>query len=250
MRAASIVVSLFAASLAHAQQAARRIAPYRARIVGVFDASTGEAIEGAEVRDLKSNARALTTTTGTVSLVFLPDGGSLVRIRKIGYAPLAQFIVISEADTSPVTLILTPTPTLLAEVVTRDSSRHYSDPALRAFEVRRKEGYGHFFSADELRKYENGDMPDLIRHLPGVRVTCTNRSPRRCVASLTHSSGATCRGLTVYVDGMRVPDGNLMLLRVADFAGVEEYDGGATLPPQFNVTGTGCGTLLFWSRDH
>jgi hypothetical protein len=225
------------------------VASYRARLVGVFDARTGQAIEGAEVRDLKSNLSALTSTTGTVRLTFLPEGGGLVRIRKIGYAPLAEFILISAADTVPVTLVLTPTPTLLPAVETRDSARHYSDPNLRAFEERRKEGYGHFFTEDELRKYDNHDMPDLIGHLPGVKITCTNRSPRRCIASLNHSSGATCRSLVVYVDGMRVPDGNLMLLRIADYAGIEEYDGAATLPPQFAVTGNGCGTLLLWSRE-
>ena len=84
MKIAGIAAPLFAASVAIAQQTAPRVASYRARLVGVFDARTGQAIEGAEVRDLKSNLSALTSTTGTVRLTFLPEGGGLVRIRKIG----------------------------------------------------------------------------------------------------------------------------------------------------------------------
>ena len=249
MRAAWTAVPLCVASLAMAQEATPRMAPYRGRVVGVFDASTGQAIEGAEVRDLRSNSWALTTTTGTVSLVFLPEGGSLVRIRKIGYSPLAQFIAISEGDTVPVTLILMPTVTLLEAVVTRDTARQYSTGLLRDFESRRKQGFGHFVTEDEIRKYDNRDMADVLRHLPGLKVACTNRSPRRCVAAPNHVAGTACRSFVIFVDGMRVSDPNLLLLHVEDYAGIEEYDGASTLPPKFASSGNGCGTLLFWSRE-
>src|SRR5439155_25841933 len=106
--AAGILLSaLLAASPAAAQQPVTPLAPYRARIVGVFDVNTGAPIEGAEVMGVASGTKAMTTATGTVSLVFLPDGGSQVRIRKIGYAALTRFIAISPSDTTPLTLILT-----------------------------------------------------------------------------------------------------------------------------------------------
>jgi hypothetical protein len=119
-------VLLLAASLATAQEPPSRLAAYRGRVVGVFDLNTGAPIEGAEVIDLASGTKALTTSTGTVSLFYLPDGGSVVRIRRLGYTATTQFIAISPSDTVPLTLLMTPTATMLPAVITKDSARHTS----------------------------------------------------------------------------------------------------------------------------
>ncbi len=80
---------------------------YRYRFLGVYDAATGQPVEGVEVSDALHGAKALTTKTGTVSLMFLPEGGSLVRVAKTGYETQTLTVPISPADTSPVTVILT-----------------------------------------------------------------------------------------------------------------------------------------------
>src|SRR4051812_38949039 len=84
--------------------AAQPVAGYRHRALGVYDRATGDPIEGAGVIYVATGTIAQTTATGTVDLVFLPEGGALVRVRKLGYHPLEQFIRISQADTSPVTI--------------------------------------------------------------------------------------------------------------------------------------------------
>jgi hypothetical protein len=65
--------------------------------------------------------------------------------------------------------------------------------------------------------------------------------------------------VTLYVDGVVVfnsannkstadiPD--LALFRAADYAGIEYYAGGASMPTKFNFTSSGCGVLLLWSRE-
>jgi hypothetical protein len=88
------------------QTTANALPSYRYRIMGVFDEETGEPIEGAEVRDVLSGTWTKTTVTGTVSLVFLPEGGSPVRISKAGYEELTVPIEISAETPSPITLTM------------------------------------------------------------------------------------------------------------------------------------------------
>jgi len=81
-------------------------AAYRNRLLGVFDEETGEPVPGVEVADSTSGTFATTTPTGTVSLLFLPEGISTLILRKAGYTPLRFPIVISPKDTLPITLTL------------------------------------------------------------------------------------------------------------------------------------------------
>jgi hypothetical protein len=82
------------------------LAPYRARLLGVFDALTGDAVVGADVVDVATGTFASTTSTGTVSLAFLPEGSSTIRIRKPGYAEVSMDVSISPRDTVPLTIVI------------------------------------------------------------------------------------------------------------------------------------------------
>ncbi|MDB4877898.1 MAG: hypothetical protein JWM41_4344 [Gemmatimonadetes bacterium] len=220
---------------------------YRHRLLGVFNAQTGDPVEGAEVVDVMQRVSALTTKTGTVTLVFLPEGGSLLKIQKIGFEPTSLVVAISPADTLPVTIMLNPAAQVLPTMVTKDSAPHYISPGLRAFEERRKTGMGHFIAGDELRKNDNSTMTNVIRRFPGVEITCITKGIRQgsCVAASMRQRCAS----QVYIDGVPSTDNDLQKIKVDEFAGVEYYAGGATTPPQYNRTGSACGVLLFWSRE-
>jgi len=134
--------ALLAASIASAQVAATA-APkgdslplYRLRLLGVYDSETSEAVSSAEVTDLKSGASGTTNRSGLVSLHFLPVGGALVRIRKVGYTPVTLFVTISPTDTAPLTEVLTRSVRTLPVVTTRDSTVKWVSPGLRGFEER------------------------------------------------------------------------------------------------------------------
>lgn len=215
---------------------------YRYRLLGVYDAQSGDAIEGAEVVDMLTKTSALTTKTGTITLVFLPDGGSVIRIRKVGYQPITMPISISLDDTVPVTVTMTAAATTLPTVVTTDSAPHYLSPRLREFEERKKQGFGYFITEAELRKNENATMTNMVRRFPGVNVVCRGRTCR----AMSMRSGCPA---VVYIDGIQSTDKDLDKLSVNEYAGVEFYSGGATAPPQYNMTGSSCGVLLFWTRE-
>ncbi len=81
-------------------------AAYRLRILGIFDGDTGEPIEGAFVTDVTTGTRARTTVTGTVSLAFLPEGGTPLRITKAGYDDLTIGVEITPEKVAPITLVM------------------------------------------------------------------------------------------------------------------------------------------------
>ena len=247
--AAAAVALMCAAVPMRAQSAPVPLPPYRARILGVFNAQTGDPIEGASVTDILSGTAALTTVTGTVSLVFLPDSGSMVRIQKIGYKPemrngrdLAKGYGANHCS-------LKPDDDDASAVVTSDSSPRYVSPGLRAFEERRKAGFGRFVTEAELRKADNRTMTNVIRTM-GVSVGCTSRFPVRCFATSSRGGGIGCP-LDVYLDGIMVnkDDRDLERMRADQFGGIEAYVGAATIPPLYNKTGSACGVLLLWTRE-
>jgi hypothetical protein len=253
----AVVVCVLAASLtAFNQPAAAQLPAYRLRVLGVFDSQTGDPVEGAQVTDLMSKTSALTTVTGTVALSYLPDGGSLVRIQKIGYTPQTLMVAISPADTIPITIALVPLAQTLPTVVTRDSAPTYISPGLQAFEERRKLGFGHFITEAELRKNDYKKMTTVVMRFPSVRIICPTKGQRQgeCFAVGTRSAtklgilGGLCE-IDVYIDGIVSTDNDLQKLDVNEFAAVEYYGGGATIPMQYNRTGSACGVMLFWHRE-
>lgn len=220
---------------------------YRMRVLGVFDAGTGEPVEGVSVTDMGTGTWALTTKTGTVTLAFLPVGESTVRIRKLGFTPIIQTVRISPADTAPITLILTPVVTKLPDVVTVDSAPHWISPGLRDFEERRKHGLGTYIDEKDLRKNDGRDLSDVLRRVPSFRITCSTRTPRSCNAFSTR--GGCGRPATIYLDGVRVTDPNLLMYQVVELGAIEAYNT-ATAPAQYNATSSGCGgVLLLWTRE-
>lgn len=240
-------------ALATARVPAQSTVPaYRARVLGVFDEMTGEPIEGVRILDLASGNSAQTTQTGTVSLLFLPDGGSLIRLSKIGYQPQMKPVAISPSDTVPITLIMRRV-TELPTVVTTDSAPHFISPALRAFEERRRIEAGYFITEPELRKAEGRLLANLLlSKVPGVRVRNGSGSASYLLASARCAGGGPPQ---VYLDGVPLaalaPTApfNLNEFNTSELAAVEYYPDNNVAPMQFEHTSRRCGALLLWTRE-
>lgn len=79
---------------------------FRLRILGLFDADTFLPIDSADVVEVSTGTRALTSETGTVSLAFMQTGGGLLRLTKAGYRSDTITVTLSPRDTNPLTLVL------------------------------------------------------------------------------------------------------------------------------------------------
>jgi len=274
----------FAGSTARAQartDSTARAPSYRSRLLGVYDAMSGEPIAGVEVTDMLTGLTALTTKTGTVTLSFLPDGGSLVTVRKVGYAAQTMTVPINPKDTVPITVVFEHVAELQKVMVKADSTPYHISPGLRGFEERRKAGFGYFIDERTLRKEDGRPLGNvLVAHVPGAQVKQASGNAAFLLKSPRCINGGQP---DVYLDGValaHVPDKrwtgttqttalgaqrrarandasedpslypiDLSQFQVSDIAGVEFYPDGATLPIDFNHTSAGCGALLLWSRE-
>ncbi len=235
---------------------------HRFRLLGVYDATSGEPVEGVEVADFLNGISALTTKTGTVSLFFLPDGGALVRLRKIGYETQTLAVSITPADTLPITVVLSHA-TSLPAVVVKDSAPKFMPPGLRAFEEHRKLGFGHFLTDSLFRKYESSTLANfLTSRLPSDITVAGPNGAKYLVSGRRMCSGPALRAcktpdcfVSVYQDGAKIFDSsNPGGIRVdfehmssRDYEAAEFYQG-AEIPAEYNSTGSACGVLVLWSR--
>jgi hypothetical protein len=228
-------------------------ASYRNRLLGAYDAQNGEPIEGLEVIDVASGTTAFTTKTGTISLAFLPDGGSLVRLRKLGYAPLTMNVAISPADTSPLTIVMKRTAQALPAVVTKDSARRYISPGLQGFEERRRAGFGHFIDDSTLRASEGRTMAYMVARLPGTTLQSGHLVSTRVATKgpvfSNKTPGLHC-GVSVYLDGLLLTSAPDFTRETTDaYAGIEFYASNTTAPIWIGSSNSQCGVLLLWTRE-
>lgn len=239
-----------------AQQAAKSSQPYRFRLLGEYDAASGSPIPDVEVSDLLTGTKSLTTATGTVSLFFLPDGGSLVRVRKVGYEAQMIPVAVTPKDTTPITVVLSKV-TTLPTVRVKASGLQYRSPFLQEAAKRMESGAGGYFIDEAtLRKNENSTLANVLRgQLPGLM---SAEGPHSETYFL--STRQTCRSalgcqrpdcyITVYIDGVQstiMPDFSRMY--PDDYAIVEYYPGAASTPAEYGGTQSPCGALLLWTRE-
>jgi hypothetical protein len=230
--------------------------------------SAGHGIPQAEVR--LPQLRRLTTTNylGEFRLSGLPAGRYAVVVRTIGFAPYEDSIVVTAGAMVERDYVMSVALRTLDTVRTTTAAKRFLSPALNAVEERRATHTGGSFIMDSvLRASENQKLPDVLGRMPGIVKVPVGANTFLASGRATGDGGpvflsksganAWCF-VTVYENGIKTfqgpsttgnapPDFNRM--NVSDYSAVEYYPGGASLPPQFNATGSSCGTLLLWTRE-
>jgi hypothetical protein len=250
------VTALVAQEFALGQSRSTPIPRHRKRLLRAYDEQSGEPLESVEVMDVMSGTTAFTTKIGTVSLDFLPDGGSLVRLRKVGYAPLTTTVAISPADIAPVSILMRRSPRDTQTVVTRHSAPRYISPGLHGFEERRRAGLGGQFVDDaSLRQLDGDSMSNVLRRFHGATLSggrfVSTRTGSPEPAFKSRRDAETC-GVAVYENGIKrasLAPIDFNKVRVDDYAGVEFYAGTETYPVWISPMDNDGGVLLLWTRE-
>jgi len=245
-----------------------------ATLIGTVRRDSGGAeLAGADVKLAGLAQHVLTDARGVFRINGLPAGRYALTIRHIGYRTWHDTLDVDAGQRIERDFVMIAQPPELDSVRVVAQGKKWLSPNLQAFEERRLSGQGgHFITDSILRRNDDRRMGGLIAaHMPGLALV--NKSGNEYLAStrkcgpggqlLTCGSGFTC-WVSVYLDGVRIYDATMDLyskmsgppirpdfgrLTARDYAAVEFYAGGATIPAQYNMTGSDCGVLLLWTRE-
>lgn len=231
--------------------------------------SAGHEIPGAQLSLPGLNRSTVANSLGEFRFARLPAGRYAIVIRHLGFAAFTDTIDIADGARVEREFMLSEQAVQLDSVRVSAPEKKYISPGLAGFEERRKAGFGHFITTDELRKNDDRLLLDvLVGQIPGIKAFPVSKhqsmeyvaSSRKCGAGPAllncKGQGSVCP-VTLYIDGVLVytASGGLMdapdmrQFDIRHYAGVEFYAGGATTPARYNATSSGCGVLLLWTRE-
>jgi hypothetical protein len=212
-----------------------------AAVTGVIRGVGSLPVGEAQVRVLGARGVAVSDARGRFSLGDLPSGTQVLEVRRIGYL-LAQQPVELRGGRSVAQDVQ------LRRIVTLDSVRVLAQRGrYRDFEFnRRANRFGKFFTTDSIEKRHPLYASDIVRMLPGFRVTGFGLDAvvgsNRGVTSIR--SGADMCKTNIVIDGMANQEINL--INPNDIGAMEIYRPGEPGPVQYNRNQ--CGVIVIWSK--
>lgn len=229
-------------------------------LAGVGDAETRGFVANADVtlRGLRLHSR--TDSMGKATISGIPEGTYYVVARRLGYVPLAAPVRFSGSDSLEVILLMQPAALSLDTVRTTESA---VASWLREFEERRRTHIGgYFITGDDIRRANGATLSSLVSaKIPGVQVVQGTAGTAAQVYSTRgpNALGTPCQ-VAVFLDGVRLLDGDAGLLDLPLLGGVEYYPPGF-VPVQYRVSAplsasggrtraggsSSCGVMLLWS---
>lgn len=235
----------------------------------------GTPIPSAYVYVVGGSASTMTDQSGRFRLNGLAAGTHVVRIQRVGYAPLEFEIDLADGETvdlRPGELLLDAAAiTMDSVVVTASGEPLILALAMQGFYERRNMNSGSFLSRAEFTKWHPMSFTDALRRIPGVSITLNPnyhkpaRPPRLGLFGTvpgrtkmivdTRKTLITTRGcetIVIWVDGMVL--GTTAEIDIDELVGmntveaIEVFRGPSELPARFAATRAACAALVIWTR--
>lgn len=230
------------------------------RVTGFIDGIVSDtAMRGvgfAEVLIVRTDIRLQTNSQGRFRFYDVPPGQYLLIVRRIGFRPISSIIQVNARDTLRLSFVMEPAVRVLDSVIVLDRQL---TPKMAAFEERRRQGFGFFLTESEIEKRNLPVAADYLRLAPSISLAPSpNASGISELVAISKREGGSIFGdgagacaLQIVLDGIPMPPRfPLELLPTPkEIAGIEVYDGPATVPPQFNGLDRRCGMVLVWTKD-
>lgn len=210
-----------------------------ARLVGTIRGPGGDALSDVDLAIPGSDVRGRTDARGHFALADLPPGTYSLEARHLGFAPKRAIVDLSSHHTTTIDITLDKQVPVLNTVHVY-GKRTTRWPDLDGFLQRRRQGFGHFLTRQEIEKQHPFFLTDALRMVPGVQVFRNS--------GLNNTILFRGCAPVVYLDGLPVSGDVADILEPEDVDGMEVYTGPGQAPPQFQ--GEGCGSLVIWTRYH
>jgi hypothetical protein len=228
-----------------------RNAPRSLLLVKVVDEQNAP-IQGAYVTVAGAEHGETTDREGLAKLAAVPQGNRLVEVKRQGYAYRRVAADFAGGDTVRKEVAMTPAPIELDGIVVTTWGRSMA-LVRNGFYDRQRRGFGAFMTRqrlDELRPYRTAEA---FRYMRGFMVV-----PRGSADIVVGTRGGSLRGgclPSVFIDGMMMFVMNardqadaINMVSPDDIEAIEAYQGAASVPAQYNPTGSACGVILIWTR--
>ena len=192
----------------------------------VVDSADGALIENADILAASIKQVARTNAKGQFTLSKVPKGELEITIRRLGYKPQEETVVLSGGEHDSVKVVLVAQPAVL-EAVAVDASERHRRQGIEDFYVRRTQGIGTYITRQQLDELRGGQAAEALRTVPGIQLFRTRNGDQT------------------------VPNMELDQIPANDIEGIELYRGASTTPAQFwqgSTQNTFCGTIVVWSR--
>jgi hypothetical protein len=210
----------------------------------VTAAGTGEPLLGVQVIVTGTKLWTLTNGEGRFYVTGLPPGRHVVEVKHAERAPLAFPLLFEPGRTVELAISLETSPVPLPELLVE--GREVPRGKMTSFFQRRSAGQGHFITRADIDKRQPQIMTDLLRQVPGLRITCTGG---HCRAQSFQEARRVMGGCPIqyFLDGLPFL-GDIDEMTPDQVEGVEIYRGSASIPPEFNHGTAMCGVIAIWSR--
>ncbi len=230
----------------------------------VVDSVSGRPLPGTRVSaytaDHAKVGDTLTGSDGAFTFHLPAVGVYVLLIRRIGYAMAHSLSIDVRAGVeSTVRFELQPAAVPLDTIAVVGDTGLARGPVRWLADVgfygRRSKGFGYFLTRDDIDKKDPLTVSDLLKGIPGIRVSCG--SPLSCTITMPAATsmfiGKRCAP-TVVLDGAVVTvggsggTGNLDWFNPFNLEAIEIYPSPAGVPVQYAGYMSPCGAVLLWSR--
>jgi hypothetical protein len=190
---------------------------------------------------------------GEVFIAAIPPGTRLIELRRQGYAMVRIAAAFAGADTVRRDVAMTVQAVEL-EGVTATSWGRSQRLRRNGFYDRQRAGLGAYMTADRIEQLRPLHTYELFRYMRGFKVQLTNAG---WVVVGTRGAGLSEFCVPrVFLDGMAVTSSDdmgeemaaLNMVSPEAILAIEVYQGAASIPVEYNATGSACGVLLIWTR--
>ncbi|MGZ3333265.1 MAG: carboxypeptidase regulatory-like domain-containing protein [Gemmatimonadaceae bacterium] len=210
--------------------------------VVLLEGSLGNA--GSRVELVGTDVVAVTNDKGEFTMNNLPSGSKVLLARHLGFGAETVPVDLSSHEEKHVTMKLAKFVAVMDPILV--TARRTAALDKIGFSQRKKSGAGYFIGPDRLEHMHPNAVTDILRMVPGLRVSY---GPYGDVVSSSRGTGSGC--VQYYLDDMpyteATPGDITSFVTGGEVVAVEVYQDTNT-PPQYTRAGTACTTIVLWTR--